>query len=229
MPEALKVNAPKRRVLEIGYGGRPIISHYLDREFRNKRLSYGSLYRSPRDLMEVLPRDVEYHGIDFYRDSGIEYIISQILAGEGTEDIIKERLLTAEREYNLLKPSNIFLYHMSATDLGFRNKTFDEVHAHFFVTDPDIKISELECAAKEVRRVLKNGGSLIISGELQPSLGMPEPKGMGYWFIRQSGLILDNGREALDGATALSDIIRQAAQRQYPGLNRIFLFVARKD
>ncbi len=134
-----------RVVLEIGYGGDPL----------------GMPFRS---FMQVKPQNVDYCGVDNPPEMTTE---ERILAKRGELDFKqRDRVEQAELEYRLVKPNSITLNRMDGTRLTFQSGTFDEVHMHYVLTDPNITIDTLLQMLHEAHRVLKENGTLFVTGEV---------------------------------------------------------------
>ncbi len=188
----------KRKVLEIGYGGLPI----------GRDTEYGI-----RDM----PTYVEYHGIDAPKKTNIETFRATLFGYN--YDPVQERidmLLEAERIRRDLKSPNVALYRMDARALGFRSGVFDEVHMHYFISDPNLEKSELETAMIEAKRVLKKSGALIATGEVSLSLehSFVDTPGnvLARDLLENAGFKVQEGLEALRKATVFSDTIEKLTE-----------------
>jgi len=124
-----------RRILEIGHGGIPF--------------SYGDNCRV-KNFAAKLPPDVLYCGVDM----------------PSTRDAVRAHNTSIfERQYRKVSPGRVALLGMDAAQLAFRDGVFDEAHMHNVVTDYLVPASCVRRMLREIFRVLKDGGSLIITGE----------------------------------------------------------------
>ncbi len=109
--------------------------------------------RSVAAFAKILPSSVEYHGIEQPNTSN-------------TYSEIAQRIVQAETHLPDLIRSNIRFHRMDATSLTFESGSFDEVHAHFFLSDPLVDSGLIRATIGESARVLKTGGYLILTGEV---------------------------------------------------------------
>jgi len=124
-----------RRILEIGHGGIPF--------------SYGN-YCKAKNFAAELPPDVLYCGVDIPR----------------TKHGIRAHCTSGfERQYREVSNRGVALLGMDATQMAFRDGVFDEAHMHNVVTDYLVPASCVRRILREIFRVLRDGGSLIITGE----------------------------------------------------------------
>ncbi len=181
-----------RRILDIGHGGVPI--------------GLGTL----RHFSRILPPDTAYYGIDLpVKKQPIE------------QNPREAQMLELESEYKRFSPQNIFLFHMDARNLGFRNWMFDEVHLHWIVTAPGVSVGDVWDMMRESARVLRRGGSCIITGE---------EVGTAYsdmlWLMKgHIPFKHDESKDALEKASVFSNIV--IANQELFAPNG-FILVARK-
>jgi ubiquinone/menaquinone biosynthesis C-methylase UbiE len=137
-----KTLAKPRRILEIGYGGRPL--HIQIETFR-----------------EIIPDKVEYHGIDLVSINSRGGELSTLFGDE------HKRAMKYMKENP--KPK-IKLYDADARNLDpdkFESKSFDEVHMHWVHTDPRVKKEDIRRILMQIERVLSQKGVVIITGETE--------------------------------------------------------------
>ncbi|MDE1860177.1 MAG: class I SAM-dependent methyltransferase [Candidatus Micrarchaeota archaeon] len=196
-----------KNVLEVGYGGGPMGIHF-------------------RSFILHVPDGVRYYGIEVPHG----YPTARLWPRLGVTETEKEEMAKLEAEYLYLKPENIVLYRMDAANLKFPDGMFDEVHMHYFTTDPRIPLSTIANAVLEAKRVLKPDGALILIGETD----MPALKlfGRGREEITEiiasgAGFSVSSGVEALRGSTVFSRHIEAAVEVRC-GIEETFMLVARK-
>jgi ubiquinone/menaquinone biosynthesis C-methylase UbiE len=138
------VTRPKR-ILEIGYGGRPF--HIEIDQFR-----------------EVIPQNIEYHGVDFISINSKGGELARLFGDE------HKRAMKYMEENP--KPK-IKLYDEDARNLDpdkFPAASFDEVHMHWVHTDPRVKTKDVKKMLMQIERVLTKEGVVIMSGEVEPEI-----------------------------------------------------------
>ncbi len=137
----------KRRILEVGHGGAPMITEFMA-------------------FVLQKPRDLEYHGIEFPSATHVEDDrIPRQPNGDTFSQMHNRRILETEGKWRVLQPEGIVLHRMNAKNLTFQSDHFDEVHLHYVLTDPQIKDSEIERILREVKRVVKPEGVVVATGE----------------------------------------------------------------
>ncbi len=143
-----------RKVLEIGFGGNPLSMTY----WHPVALSRGGLLlisqRLPL-LLDLLPPDVTYYGIDHPSRLSPEEIASSpkwCRGYVGTSNAFFQ-------EYRKIEPSpeKLIVEEMDARNMSYPSATFDEVHMHYVLTDPSVSSEDSYKMLSEVRRVLKPG------------------------------------------------------------------------
>ena len=186
-----------RRVLEIGHGGTPMCGTLPLAQFSR-----------------MMPPGTIYHGIDLpARASPID------------QNRPEAQILAAESVYRSSGLRNIFLSHMDGTKLAFRDGVFDEVHLHWIVTAPGIGPAQIFDLLQESARVLKRGGSCIISGE---------EKDVGYsdalWMMRMNHVpfTYDEMPGALQYATVFRGLVQERLDRLKTYAPDAFVIVSKR-
>lgn len=132
-----------KRILEIGYGGRPII---------------GELGK----FIKEFPGGIEYHGIDLLEINA---------KGKNGVSRIFER--AHEEAMRMALPDRMKIYNRDARRLNqeeFQGYSFDEIHMHFVHTYPRIKADDTLKMISEIDRLLSREGVVFISGERESGM-----------------------------------------------------------
>lgn len=177
-----------RRILEIGHGGIPF--------------SCGD-YCKAKNFAAKLPPDVLYCGVDLPR----------------TKDNMRAHYTSNfERQYHEVSGSGIALLGMDAAQMAFKDGVFDEAHMHNVVTDYLVPASCVRRMLGEVFRVLKEGGSLIITGEA------------GSQIFHDSSLLVEGAGFSLRSPALFSEHTIFAEQiLQGHGFPEAFMIVGKKE
>ena len=167
-----------------------------------------------RHLSRILPPDTAYYGIEL-----------PVKKPPIDQSPRESQTLELESEHRHFKLENILLSRMDGRRMAFRDRSFDEVHMHWMVTDLGIPLRDIYAMLQESARVLKSGGSCIITGE---------EKDTGYsdtlWMMREKHVPLtrDESVDALEKATIFSALVNDRFYRLAKYTPDSFAIVARK-
>jgi ubiquinone/menaquinone biosynthesis C-methylase UbiE len=136
--------------------------------------SHHPLQRTLAIFLKRLPREVEYHGVDICEFSG------------------------AQKRHNR-KVANF--HRMDGRSLAFRGDCFDEVHTNFLLTDDKhVTPSDRIQILKEIRRVLKDEGMVVIAGETRDKdSSIPDFKAEIRKLLQQDGFSMKFVTGDIDG------------------------------
>ncbi len=73
-----------------------------------------------------------------------------------------------------LELPNVKFLHMDARANNLPSNQFDEVHFHYVFSEPTVSREDLELISREAFRLLRGGGRVFASGEVTPSILLPE-------------------------------------------------------
>lgn len=179
------------------------------------------LCRGLNFLLREFPENLEYHGID-----------------KQSWEAINKEYSENRREFNL---KGAYLYRMAGEKLGFPDCIFDEVHFHFVATNPSISREEVHDIIAEARRVLKDKGKVIASGEMKEPSGVKRGMIMVEHALCESNFLINHYtyglrfgksdavkfKAALEG-TLFPQILEGITVRS-PSMGGLFLTIGQKN
>ncbi len=194
----------RRRILEIGHGGRPL------------------QYDNFAHFMANFQKNTAYDGVDL----AIEQSSLERTLGLHTRNA---KILYAEAECARLNIGHVRMHRKDARQLDLE-PGYDELHAHRVFTDPSLGRSDSQLILAEARRLLKEEGALIAIHDVHMDImSMLRRKDRRFEkFLSSCGFAVDESPDALAKATLFhGHIAEQAGTRNT--LANALVIVARKS